>query len=64
MQHHLVDGLVVHQQAGTHDLLRLDPQFGSSSDVAAQQVAGGDLRNSVFYDQQLRLRTLAYARCA
>ena len=64
VENHLVDDLVVHQQPCAHDLFRLEPQLGAAGDVAAQQVAGGDLRNAVLGDQQLCLRTLANAGCA
>ena len=61
---HLIDQGIGNQFPAAHDLLGYPAQLRSLGHIGAQQVAGGDLRNSPQLHQFLGLGSLARARRA
>ncbi len=58
---HLVDEIVGDELALVHQALGGSAELGSAGDVIAQEVAGGDLRNSILSHQELGLSAFADA---
>ena len=59
LANHAEHGGIVDQLAGVHGGLGAQAQFRALGNGLAQQVAGGYLRDSIGFDQQLRLCAFA-----
>jgi len=62
--HHADDDVVGDEAASIHDGLGLHAKLGAGLDLRTQHVAGGDLRNAVFFLDVIGLGAFAGARAA